>query len=449
MKRGSLIGPLLLIVVGAVFLIRNLRPEWLAFGLIVKYWPVLLIVWGLLRVVEILAWSISGKPLPRRGISGGEWALIILISIVGWTASFAYERLPRLAPLIQIGEPTELFGEAYDYPIPEQSRPAPAAATIVIENLRGNIRVAGADTREVKVSGRKTVRAYRESEAAEANGKTPVEVVQQGDQLVIRSNQERASGDVRVSADLEITAPRGSRIRATGRSGDYDVLNVGSVDLKSDSAAVRLQDIGGAVRADVRRSQIVRAVNVQGDVEILGSGRDIELENVAGRVTVNGYYSGLLRARKLGQPLVFQSGMTELRLERLPGQLQMDLGSLRVEQAEGSLQLTAKSKDVEVKEFGGELRIAVDRGDITLTPRRAPSGAIDVWSRNGDVTLALPAGAAFVLDAATNRGEVQNDFGAPLELREEGRGAALRGATGKGPQIKLRTERGRVTVRKD
>lgn len=449
MRRGSLIGPLLLIVIGGVFLIRNLRPEWLSFDLIVKYWPVVLIVWGLLRVFEILVWSMSGRPLPQRGISGGEWALVVLISILGMTVSFAYERLPRLAPVINIGRSAELFGEAYDYAIPEQSQPAPEAPAIVIENLRGNIRVAGADSREIKVSGRKTVRAYRETEAAEADRRTPVEVVPQGGQMLIRSNQERAQSDVRVSTDLEITVPRESSVRASGRSGDYDVLNVRGVELKSDSAAVRLQDIGGAVRVDVRRGQIVRAVNVKGDAEILGSGRDIELENVAGRVTVNGYYSGLLKARNLAKPLVFQSGVTELRLERLMGQMEMDLGDLTVEQAAGPLHLTAKSKDVVVKDFTGELRITVDRGDITVAPRRAPTGPVDVASRNGDVTLLLPAGAAFTLDAATARGEVENGYGPPLETREEGRGAAIQGASGKGPLIKLRTDRGRITVRKD
>lgn len=449
MRRGSLIGPLLLIVIGLVFLIRNLRPEWLSWDLIAKYWPFLLILWGLLRVFEIVVWRISGKPLPRSGVSGGEWALVVLISIAGLSISFVHDRLPRLAPVINIGKSAELFGEAYDYPIPVQTHPAPAAATVVIENLRGNIRVAGSDSREIKVSGRKTVRAYRESDAVEAGRKTPLEVLQQGGQMLIRTNQEKAQSDVRVSSDLEITVPRDSSIRAAGRSGDYDVLNVQAVELRSDSGAVRLQDIAGAVRVDVRRGQIVRAVNVKGDVEILGSGRDIEIENIEGRVTVNGYYSGLLNARNLSKPLLFQSGVTELRLERLPGHMQMDLGDLTIEQAAGPLHLTARSKDVVVKDFTGELRVTIDRGDVTLTPNRILSGPVDVTTRNGDVTLSLPAAAAFTLDAATARGEAQNDFGPPLEVRDEGRGATVRGAAGKGPLIKLRTDRGRITVRKD
>ncbi|MGQ9634531.1 MAG: DUF4097 family beta strand repeat-containing protein [Bryobacteraceae bacterium] len=448
MRRGSLIGPLLLVLIGVVFLVRNLHPEWLSWDLIARYWPFVLIGWGLLRAFEILIWGFSGKPLPQRGISGGEWVLVVLISVAGLTFSFVHNRLPHLAPVINIGGSAELFGEAFDYPVPEQSRAA-AASIVVLDHLRGNVRIAGAQTREVRVGGRKTVRAYRQGDADQADAKTPVEILQEGDQLIIRSNQERASSDVRVSADLEITVPRESSIRAAGRSGDYDVLNVRGVELKADSGTVRVQDIAGPVRVDVRRSRMVRAVQVRGDVEILGSGRDIELEDIEGRVTVNGYYSGLLRARKLSKPLVFQSGVTELRLESLPGQVQMDLGELTLEHAVGPVHLVAKTKDVTVKDFQGELRVMIDRGDVNLWPRRAPTAPVGITTRNGDVTLSLPAGAAFTLEASTRRGEVRNDFGPPLEAREQGAGAMLRGSAGKGPEIKLHTERGRITVRKD
>ena len=68
MRRHSLVGPLLLILIGALFLLRNIRPEWATFELIARYWPFLLIAWGVLRLVEILYWRISSKPLPARGL---------------------------------------------------------------------------------------------------------------------------------------------------------------------------------------------------------------------------------------------------------------------------------------------------------------------------------------------------------------------------------------------
>jgi hypothetical protein len=83
MRRGSVIGPLILIGIGGLFLLRNLWPEIPLVDIIAKYWPFVLIAWGGLRLIEILMWAIMSKPIPRNGISGGEWMLVFLICIVG------------------------------------------------------------------------------------------------------------------------------------------------------------------------------------------------------------------------------------------------------------------------------------------------------------------------------------------------------------------------------
>ena len=90
MRRGSVIGPLILIGLGVLFLFRNLWPEIPLVDLISRYWPFLLIVWGGIRLVEVLFWSMTGKPLPRNGVSGGEWALIFVICVVGATMYTAH-----------------------------------------------------------------------------------------------------------------------------------------------------------------------------------------------------------------------------------------------------------------------------------------------------------------------------------------------------------------------
>jgi len=99
MKRRSLVGPILLLLFGTLLLAINLRPELVSLEMISKYWPFLLIGWGVLRLVEILFWRLTGKPLPAFGISGGEWVLVVLICLVGSGFSFAYRHGPRLPSL--------------------------------------------------------------------------------------------------------------------------------------------------------------------------------------------------------------------------------------------------------------------------------------------------------------------------------------------------------------
>ena len=79
MRRASLVAPLLLIGIGLLFLARNIFPELQLLDYLAKYWPLLLVVWGGLRLLEILFWAATSRPLPAHGISGGEWVLVIFL----------------------------------------------------------------------------------------------------------------------------------------------------------------------------------------------------------------------------------------------------------------------------------------------------------------------------------------------------------------------------------
>jgi len=56
MRRGSVIGPLILIGLGILFLFRNLWPDIPLVDMISRFWPFLLIAWGGIRLLEILFW---------------------------------------------------------------------------------------------------------------------------------------------------------------------------------------------------------------------------------------------------------------------------------------------------------------------------------------------------------------------------------------------------------
>ena len=65
---------------------------------------------------------------------------------------------------------------------------------------------------------------------------------------------------------------------------------------------------------------------------------------------------------------------------------------------------------------------------------------------SGDIRLALPAGAQFALNAATENGDISNPFGGGLELETKGRHGTLRGTVGGGASINLETQRGDIVV---
>jgi DUF4097 and DUF4098 domain-containing protein YvlB len=442
MRRHSVTGPLILVAIGAVCLWYNLHPEVRLWDLMAAYWPFLLIAWGLLRLIEVGVNAAANRPLPR-GLSGGEIVLIVFVCLIGSGAYSAHRHNWNFGPAR-----LDVFGEQYDYPVNVQAV-AGKGQRIVFQNLRGNLRITGGDLPEIRISGRKNIRAFRKQDADQADRETGIEVVSEGDHIVVRGNVDRVGGDRRVSADLEVTVPRSAAIEAHTRAGDVDVTDVaGDVDVSSDRADVRLNKLGGSARVDLHRSDLIRVADVKGNLDLQGRGSDVQLENVAGQVTVNGSYSGTLSFKNLAKPLHFQSPNTELRVEALPGEINMDLGDLTAKNLVGPIQLKTKSKDVKIEDFTQSLELETERGDIEIAPGRVPLAKIDARSRSGKIELALPDKSAFQLTASADHGDAVNDFGPAIHREGNDRSATLRGSVGNGPTISLTTERGSVLVRK-
>ena len=196
------------------------------------------------------------------------------------------------------------MGESYDYTFAPVEKPCAKNCRIVIESFRGNAKITGSTDMTVKASGQETMRSFQQADADSANKQTPLELIQQGDQIIVRTNQDKVSDRVQPNAELEISVPEGSSIEAHGRYGDFDIQNInGNVNINSDNAGVRLENLGGNVQIDTRASDTIRAVNVKGNVELKGRGEDVELQNIAGLVTVNGVYVGEIQLSNLAQPL--------------------------------------------------------------------------------------------------------------------------------------------------
>jgi hypothetical protein len=448
MRRGSVIGPLILIGLGALFLFRNLWPEIPLVDLVSRYWPFLLIAWGGIRLIEILFWSMTAKPLPRNGVSGGEWALIFVICIVGATMYTAHNA-PSWFPTSRAWRRVVVnMGESYDYTLAPVEKPCAKNCRIVIESFRGNAKITGSTDLTVKASGQETVRSFQQADADGANKQTPLELIQEGDQIIVRTNQDKVGDRVQPNADLDISVPEGSSIEAHGRYGDFDVQGInGNVNINSDNAGVRLENLGGNVQIDTRASDTIRAVDVKGSVELKGRGDDVELQNIGGLVTVNGVYVGEIQLTNLAQPLRWQDPLSSMSCEKLPGHVRMSRGDFNGNNVIGPVRVTAHSSDVQLSEFTQSLDLTLDRGDIDLKPgKNVPK--MEVHTRSGDIDLALPVGAKFDLRASTAHGEADNEYGEPLREDPTGHGATIVGSAGAGPELRLETGRGSVTVRK-
>lgn len=450
MKRTTFLGPLILIAIGVMFLLKNIRPDLRVFETVLEYWPLLLIVWGVMRLVEVLISYSSGRlTAPRPGVTGGEWTLIVLITVFGAGAWGVQRFADQIPGRIKIGG-LDVFGETFDYPVEGTRKLAGKPTRVVVDNLRGNCRVTGADTSEIKVTGRKMARAMDKSEADRSAGEAPLEIVETGNMVTVRTNLDRGDGDKRLSADIEIIVPREVAVEARGRYGDFDISDIGGeVTVTSDNAGVRLQDIASNVTVTLRKSDIIRAIGIKGNVLVKGGGRDVEIENVTGEVAIDGSYSGETSIRNVAKPVRFQSPVTSLSLERVPGELQITLANMSGDNLVGPMRLTTRSKDLSFSDVTESVDITVERGDVELRQSKLPLAKTTIQVRGGDIELAIPQNAKLNLNVNTERGEITNDFSPALKMDEAGHGGRLSGSVGAGgPDIRLSTTRGGVTVRK-
>jgi DUF4097 and DUF4098 domain-containing protein YvlB len=446
--RASITGPLILIAIGALFLAHALRPDFHVGEMLAQYWPLILIAWGIVALLEVCVLALRGAPLPPNGISGGGWLLVVFICIAG-LISFEVRRPDTWWRRAGWEHGVQAFGEEHDYSVPNFQKPVGTAPHIVIETFRGDAKITAAPGTDLILTGHKTIRSFDSGEADRANSATPVEVVVNGNTVIIRCNQNKAGGRAPVTTDLEISVPKDASLEASGSLGDFDVTGLGGkISLSSDNAGVRLQDIAADVAIDTRRSDLVRCTNIAGAVDVRGKGDDVELSKIAGQVSIEGEYNGTLSLRDLAKPARVENMHTQLEVQQVPGEIRLDRGSLDAENVIGPVKLNTRATDVTFDGFTNSLDLNVDKGDVNLRPARLPLSNIGAHTHSGNIELTLPQAASFTITATTAHGDIDNELGESLSQHTDGRGAKLEGAVGSGPEIKIASDRGSIALRK-
>lgn len=453
----SLTGPLVLILLGAIFLVHTISPGFPVFDLIAQYWPWILIVWGVVGLLEVFVQFSRNAVIPVRPVSGGGWVLVVFICLLGFAAFQAHRARESMhlrggdAWWQQLGfeRGMQAFGEEHDYSVSALQRAVGTTPHIVIENFRGDAKITGGDGQEMTLTGHKAIRAFNIGEANSADADTPVEIITKGNTIIVRCNQDRNHSRARVATDLELSVPRGSSLEATGSTGDFDVSALtGDVDISSENAGLRLQNIAGRLKLDTRKSDLIRCTDIKGTVDLRGHGTDVELTKVSGQVTISGSYSGSVSLHELAKPVKVENLRTEFEVQQVPGEIRLERGSVSMRNVVGPTRLSTRTTDVTMENFTNSMDVTADKGDVELRPGHLPLGRINVRTRAGNVELNLPQSAVFAIKASTDSGDISNEYGGGLQEHSEGHGARLEGVVGAGPEINLVTNRGSITVRK-
>ncbi len=449
-RRRSVFGGLLLAVLGAYFLMANLRPDLNLWSVFWRYWPVLLILWGVARLFDYMGARRVGQAPPRTLTVGEFFLLLFLIVIAGAISGL---RQIRSDPDRQI-DILLPWDRSFSFTEEITAEAVPADAEISISTPQGNIEIHPEDTTGIRAVVGKRAYAFSERDARRAveQAEVVIEKTEYGYELRPEWRSGRRLGNVYF--DLKVHVPRQASVTVKALRGGLQSAGLaGRLDADIRRGDVEIRDAGSSVRIKLRDGD-VRITGAKGDVKLEGPGDLIEVADVAGALVVEGNFSGPIRISNIQGETTFRSSRTNLTTGRITGRLELSGGNLSLVDSTGNVSLVTRSYDITMENVDGELRIENrSSGDVKLWFREPPRQPVQVRNEKGDIEITLPASAAFGLQASARRGEIESDFEGPdLQQTQREDSAELRGRVGParrdGPQIRLETTYGTIRLRR-
>lgn len=458
-RRRSLAGPIVLIIIGLVFLLGNMRViTWRSIGIaFAKYWPVLIIIWGLVKLFEYYQARRANQEPSRIG-AGGVLLLIFLV-LLGISASTTYKLAPRIHAAAAQGEfegedgiLALLGGQNFNYTA-EQQQEFGNAATVRVESNRGAVSVITWDQPTIRVVAKKRVTAENEEEAKKLDASTQPTITRAGDTITVRANNTMQSqvvvfgSDIRyVRSDLEIYMPKKAALELTTRHGDVTVRDrEGNVRVTNSHGDVTVEALTGSASVSIRHGN-VRGNNVTGNFSVDGRVDDTTLTHIGGLVQLSGDFFGDMNLSKVAKGVQFRSSRTDMELARLDGDLRMGGGDLYATTVLGPVRLITKSKDIRLEQVTGDVRLQNSNGLVEV--RTSKLGQLEIENRNGDVIVAVPQKAAFAYDVKARHGEINSEFGEMQTAGVKNENTTSGTIGSGGPRVAISATHGDISIRK-
>jgi DUF4097 and DUF4098 domain-containing protein YvlB len=413
-----------------------------------RFWPALLILWGLLKLMEYEQAKRAGQP--AKGIGVGGIFLMFFLICAGLIATQASRvDWKNLGEHIQLGDDEgldEIFGGSTFNYSGEVNSPLPAGAdTLRINDDRGTVTVNVSDEKKIRVAWRKKVHAEKQQDADRYNGETWLNIVPSDKTLVLNANTQGA-GDKGVTVDMDIYVPANMSLAITSGRGDVTVAGrTGTLEINHRKGEVNVNDQTGSVSLNLDGSS-ARLQHIKGDVTIQGKANEVDVEDVDGTMHLNGEFQESLRLVRISRTITFHSSRTEMEFARLDGRLDLDSGDLRADTLTGPMRLTTRSKDIALEGLSGDLRLEDSNGSVDVAVRKP--GNIQIDNRKGDVQVSIPPNTAIKVEARTKDGEIESDF-SEVKVDSQEHGASASGSIGtNGPRLAVNCDHGAIEIRK-
>jgi DUF4097 and DUF4098 domain-containing protein YvlB len=446
-RRRSFSGPFVLIVVGIVFLLGNLHMlSWARLGMwFAHYWPVLLILWGVIKLIEYQQAQREGAPAPGIGAAGIFLVVVIVVSglIATQAARFNWSGI-RDQINIDDDDLNNIFGESFNFD-DHLEQDFPAGASLKVIDNHGAVSVHASDDNKITVVVRKRIGADNQDDANKYNDETKPTLTTIGGLVTLDAKVEGA-GDHPVLTDLDISVPRKAAITIVSRRGDATIAGRdGDVEISDQRGDVSVEEVKGNVKLSLQKGS-AKIEQITGDVHVEGRLNEVAVSDVKGSVQLDGEFQESVKLARIGKTVSFKSSRTDMEFSRIDGELDLNSDDLHADNLTGPIRLTTRSKEIRLEGVSGDVRLKDENGGVEVTMRSL--GNVQIDNRKGDIQLRVPEKSGFRIDARTRDGEIQSDFG-ELKVENGDHQASASGAVGNASShIVLNNEHGGIEIRK-
>src|SRR3954469_2947128 len=321
----SLFGPVVLITIGIMFLLATTGkiPKLELFNWFARYWPLLLILWGIAKLIDHSQARRHGYRTPGMG-AGGVFLLVIL-TFIGLGATGIHSAAGNLnedwfRDHMEFDDNDDfagIFGQKFEYS-QQMTETLPANGSLKVVAERGNIRVRPGTDNQVHVTIAKIIFANNQGEADKKRDDAVPTIKLEGNVVNIDASHLKGG-----RADIDITLPKKADLDLMTLRGDIDVADrEGKIKSHTSRGSSSFENIIGDVESHLRRGDFT-AKAVKGDVAVEGRLDDTKITDVTGQVRLEGDYMGGVSLSKIAKGVRFKSSRTDMEFVKLDGDFEM------------------------------------------------------------------------------------------------------------------------------
>src|SRR5271166_31248 len=439
-RSSGFFSGLVLLSVGVLLLLHNYGHLDLH-GFFARWWPLMIIFWGAVKLYERTAGRRLGAG-DGGGITGGEVLLVLgMLALLGTVVGVDYTK-EKIGGVVEVGD-------TFSYDVDVAPKKIPANARVMVHNGRGDISVRGSDEDEIRVTAKKIVRTWSESQGARMAEPVSVDIAPNGDGFEVRPGGYDLS-DSRISVDLEVAVPKKSVLTIKTDKGDVTVTGIAAdVTITNSNGDVDVRGTTGEVNVEMRKGD-TKVSDTKGDVKVSGKGGEIEVNDASGSLTVDGDFYGPVRADKVLKGVRMVSAKADLTLSALAGHMEAGSGNLDIVDAPGNLTLRTRDSEINVENAGGKLNIDNRNASVSVRFSSAPKEDVQITNSSSEISLTVPGSANFEIQADCHNCEISSEFPGLGASKTESGDSHLAGkyGSGKGPKITLKTSYGNISLQR-